>query len=287
MVALEQNLSDLEQERLRLEGVKTQLESDKVSLEQQKFNSERRWKVYSAIGAVGSALLTAATTQLVPALRSGDVLGARSTHTGGIVRFFDKSNDFLASGDSFHFEPLLSATKSEIWCLGSSFYISTDTYREKLVEKLRSGVNLNFLILNPDPSTLSRAAVTLNAPERELRDQVSAGLRSLLKLREEAKKLDPTAGKLSVRLTSELIASRLYFFDPKSMDGRTYVVPQVNRVNSQQLPGIVVQNKDAKYIETYFSGMQRVWSSDTAISLEQWLQAHPDVSDELGGATKK
>jgi hypothetical protein len=279
-VALEQDLSGLEQERLRLEGVKTKLEADKVSLEQQKFLSERRWKVYSAIGAVASVLLTVATTQLIPALRSNEFLST-GANNAGLLRFFERSNDFLASGGAHQFEAELATARTEVWCLGSSFYISTDTYRDKLLDKLRSGVSLHFLVLNPDSPALSRSASMLNAPESELNDQIRAGLRSLLKLMLEAKKLDAGAGQVFVKLTSEQIASRLYFFDPKTPDGATYIVPQVNRANSQSLPGFLLRNKEAKYHETFFAGMQRLWNSESSVALDQWLLAHPDISVEV------
>src|SRR5580698_7902921 len=49
-IVLEKDLSKIEEDRSSLENAKADLEREKLVLEKAKFASERRWRLYSAIG---------------------------------------------------------------------------------------------------------------------------------------------------------------------------------------------------------------------------------------------
>ena len=66
------------------------------------------------------------------------------------LKVFERSNDFLATGDSYQFPSLLKAAKREAWFVGTTFYITTDQYHDQLLAKLSEGVDLNFLVLSPN-----------------------------------------------------------------------------------------------------------------------------------------
>jgi hypothetical protein len=271
-VILEKDLSKIEEERLRLEQVRSDLESEKLALEKEKFDSERRWKIYSAAGAVLSAMLAAATTfNLIPQIHSSN-----QVVDIGLLEYFSHSNDFLATGITNRYEPMLKAARREVWFVGTSFYISVGQYTDELASKLTEGVNLNFLILDPESSALASTAKMFATSEDEVRNQCQSGLSSLLKLIEEANRSAvSTAGQITVKLSSEPLTSRMYFFDPKSDDGVSFYVPQVNRMNSQELPGFLVKNKSAKFHEKYFDGVRKLWFSGSVALLQDWIAAHP------------
>lgn len=67
-IILEQDFAEAERRRVDLETAKDNLEHEKLQLEKDKFRSERRWKIYSAIGAVFSAVIGGiGTSHLLPA----------------------------------------------------------------------------------------------------------------------------------------------------------------------------------------------------------------------------
>lgn len=276
-IVLEKDLTEIERERFGLE-------KDKLELEQQKFISEKRWKIYAAAGAALSALLTFTTTnQIIPRFTAPN--GLNPSNNIGLLGYFDQSNDFLASGGANHYQFLLDHTKHEAWFFGISFYISVEQYREILLKKVRSGVELNFLILDPNSSALARAAQVLGSSEQEIRNQCYSGLKSLQVLAQAARSGEGDLGKVNVKLMPEPPVSRIYFFDPKSDDGVTYYVPQVNRMNTQSLPGFLVLNKSAKIHDFYFAGIQKVWADPNTLWLKDWLEKNPAFLSSSTGTT--
>jgi hypothetical protein len=173
IVQLEKDLSRIDVEKSGLEQVKTDLESEKLELEREKFKSDKRWKLLSALGAVAAALLTFATSHF---------FNVSDDHGKEVERIYVKSNDFLSSRGSNTFLQLLKNTQREGWFVGTSFYISVDGYRDEILDKARSGVNLYFLILNPASQGLSRTALAADLSEETVREQCVTGIRSLKSL---------------------------------------------------------------------------------------------------------
>lgn len=84
-------------------------------------------------------------------------------------------------------------------------------------------------------------------------------------------------GTVRTKLVAEEFQLRVYFFDPKSNEGLTYYIPQINGTNSQFLPGFLADNAAAKYPSIYFNGILKLWNSPNAQTLESWEAAHPAV----------
>jgi hypothetical protein len=232
-----------------------------------------KWKKIAIMLPVIGALATALVTKLTVTPQPSTGLGDKSN--AGILKLFAQSNDFLTTGDKYQFTAILSRTRREAWFTGTTFYISTDQFHDLMLSKLAEGVDLNFLILNPDNRNTEKVARLLGVTDEELSSQCLAGIQTLNRMTEEARKAN-YPGTLRTKLVQEPFQLRAYFFDPKSSDGATYYIPQINGTNSQFLPGFLADNGSAKFPSIYFNGILKLWNSADAVALENWKLAHPN-----------
>lgn len=230
-----------------------------------------RWKklaiLLPVIGSIVAATITATWR---------DARSREPPPPPAAIQVFAKSNDFLATGGTRQFDTLLLATKREAWFVGTTFYISVDTHRELIKRKLSEGVDLNFLIFDPFGSHAADVARMLDIGVNELNDQCWLGIRTMIGLADDAR-AGRLPGHLSVKLIDDTLYSRLYLFDPKTTEGSTYYVPQVNQSNSQFLPGFLATNARAAFHVAYFDGVLRAWNGGSAQTLESWRATHPEI----------
>jgi hypothetical protein len=233
-----------------------------------------RWKkaaiILPIIGTLGAAFIATRLSAPAPG-----TIPKQGLDNIGTIKLYEASNDFLATGSKYQFAPLLKSTKREAWFIGTTFYISIDQFYSLLLSKLADGVDLNFLILNPDSQGEAFTARMLGVSEQELAFQCYAGIRILFRMSAEAHKAN-YPGTINVKLVNDEITTRLYFFDPKTDGGFTFFVPQVSGTNSQTLPGFVLANAAAKFHAQYFSAALVSWNGPGAQTLESWKAAHPD-----------
>jgi hypothetical protein len=232
-----------------------------------------RWKkaaiILPILGALGAAWISARLAVTQP------VSSTKQVNDGsGLQEVFESSNDFLGGASKFQFVPLLESSKREAWFVGTTFYISVDQFYGPLLKKLSEGVNLYFLILNPDGKGTANTARMLGVGGTEIADQCTAGIRILIRMSDDARKAN-YPGAVYVKLVDDELTSRLYLFDPKTDGGTSFFVMQVAGTNSQTLPGFVFSNSTAKFNSRYFDAVLKSWNSADAISLETWRAAHP------------
>jgi len=266
-VEIDKDLQAIQDANSALAADKAGLEEQKFALEQHKFKSDRFWKALSTIGAVlGVTIGYAYKYYLEPA----------STTTGApAIASFDRSNDFLSSNSQQSFRSLLKVANREAWFVGTSFYISTDQFRDELIEKARTGFDLNFLVFDPASPAAKTVAQLLDIPVESVVEQCVTGLRSLQVIR-KALLTSGSTGQVRVRLSQIPFSSRLYFFDPKITSGSIYVIPQVSSVSSQNSPGFLVRNDKAPFSSVFFDGIGRLWNGSFVTELDAWLRAHPE-----------
>jgi hypothetical protein len=231
-----------------------------------------RWKKAAIVVPVLGSLLavTIAATINRPSSEKNDLVDQI-----GVLKLYDRSNDFLSTGAKNLFTSSLAGARREAWFVGTTFFISTDQYYDMLLGRLADGIDLNFLILDPTSQALSDTSRMLGVSKEELALQCNAGIRILLRLAGDAARAN-APGKLNVKLVKDEITSRLYFFDPKTDNGLTYLVPQVTGANSQFLPGFLVKNSVAKFHAQYFDAAQSIWRDPDSVSLESWQALNPE-----------
>lgn len=232
-----------------------------------------RWKkiaiVLPVAGTLAASLIAA---EWKPAIFSSSMPSSKEEN----IVVLNKSNDFLATGGAMRFDGALKSAKREVWFLGTTFYITVDTHRDLIRKKLAEGVDINFIIFDPFGSNAQQVASMLDIGLNELMDQCLLGIRTMIKLADESRGAK-FPGELRIRLVNQVAYSRLYLFDPKSNEGTTYFIPQVNQSNSQMLPGFLVKNATAHYATAYFDGVQRTWNGSETLSLSDWRKKHPEV----------
>jgi hypothetical protein len=233
-----------------------------------------KWRKLAIVLPVVGSLATALLVEFIRSQQK-TATAAEPKLKKEISRIFERSNDFLATGDRHQFPSLLKQAKREAWFIGTTFYISTDQYHDLILSKLAEGVDLNFLILNPEGEAVAKVARLLGVAEKELSLDCMSGIRILLRTIDDARKAN-SPGTLRVKIVDEPIQTRLYIFDPKAQEGHVYYIPQLNGTNSQTLPGFLVENLVAPYHSTYFRGVLKMWNDPNAKTIEAWKSTHPD-----------
>lgn len=177
----------------------------------------------------------------------------------GLTRYYRASNDYL--GDMLGTD--IAAANDTIWFFGINFHISAEDKREAILGALKRGLNVRYLVVNPDSPQMAQIAYDFDSDPKNLADECRAGIRDLefLQSRWEKSKLnEKTPGELEIRLFDSTPRMRAYFFDP-GPNGKAYVVPYINRVNSPDSPGFLFGNFEAGVAKTYFYGVSKVWQS--------------------------
>jgi hypothetical protein len=233
-----------------------------------------RWRKLAILLPVIGTLLTALVAGAIHFLDAPASSAPGSAV--GIVKLFERSNDFLATGDQNQFPSMLKKAKREAWFVGTTFYISADQYHDVILSRLADGVDLNFLVLSPVGDGVGKVAHLLGVTEKELSADCASGIRILARTAKEAQAAN-YPGTLRVKIVDEPIQTRLYMFDPKADEGYLYFIPQLNGTNSQILPGFLVRNSTASYHSVYFNGVLKMWNDPAAQTLDAWSAAHPEM----------
>jgi len=228
----------------------------------------------------GIVVLLIGVVALVAWLRPDALLGLRGKAGAGVAAFakiYEKSNDFLATGDPYQFPSLLKSAKNEVWFVGTTFYISTAQYRDLFLSRLADGIDLNFLVLDPEGEAIGMMAQLLGSTKKELALDCTSGIRVLDRTADEARNAG-SRGVLRIKLIDEPIQTRFYLFDPKAEDGFVYFIPLVNGTNSQTVPGYLVRKSEDASCDTYLKGVFRMWNQPATKTIEAWKAAHPSFA---------
>lgn len=148
-----------------------------------------------------------------------------------------------------------------------------------LMGKLAAGVKIRYLIFDPRSTHLEDLANDFDQSAAELRAECEKGLQSILQLRREWQNRTSaisSPGELDVRVFETHPHARFYVFDPDRTKGNTFFVPYINKVNSPEAPGFLLENVKGGVFASYFGGIQRLWAASTPF--EEYLTHHPDVA---------
>jgi len=192
----------------------------------------------------------------------------------GLIEYYPHSNDFLGS-----IEGPIRQAQEDIWFYGTDFNISAGDRRPLLLNKLASGLRLNYLIFDPHSSHLEDLAADFDQSPAELRAECEKGLADLLQLRKEwqdKSKSSRSPGEVNVRVFETHPHARFYVFDSGRTQGRTFFVPYVNGVNSPGVPGFLLANVKDGVFRAYFSSILKMWNQSTDLSA--YIQQHPEFA---------
>lgn len=194
----------------------------------------------------------------------------------GLAGYYDRANDFLAA----ELTQRLRGAKEEVIFFGSSFQISAADARKELLSRLRQGVKIRYLILDPYSTAIDEIAKDFNISTSEMRSIASSSLRSILLLKkewDEVERSTATPGELQVKVFSARPTMRAYVFDGNRASSESYIVPYINRVNAPDSPGYIFKSKSDAFSK-YYASITQIWRD--AEPLEELLRRHPEVVKE-------
>jgi hypothetical protein len=177
----------------------------------------------------------------------------------GIVDFAPRANDFLPK-----LEKYITGAKQEIWFTGISFYVSLPQYKDIIIKKLAEGINVRFLVYDPNSQNLKDVARGFSQTDKSLKSECDLTIQNLKEIHDDWKIKD-LPGRFEVRVFTSIPKARIYIFDRTSEDGYTFFIPHVDQQNSPILPGFLVKNIKTGIAPAYFEGIERLWKNSKPI----------------------
>lgn len=195
----------------------------------------------------------------------------RPTAPSPIV-IYGKANDFLTEAA---LRKHIRKSEHEVWFYGANFHVSAPEIGPDLMEALKNGVNIRYLVFDFTCPLASEIAHHLGETLPEFESESRKGILGIQRAQREWRKIRGDSDKtLEVKLHCHVPGSRAYFFDPRSSEGITYLVPYGARVSSASTPGLLaLENRETNFVSYFRSVFQRWNDSD---SIELWLRAHPE-----------
>ena len=134
---------------------------------------------------------------------------------------------------------LIEQATQQILFRGVHFNISVSDRRSIFLKKLKEGVNLHFIILDPDSESVDITAESYNMRPEELKAECMLGIeifKGFLSDYEDLKRDGEKIGDLKIFLASDLPRARFYLFDPQSSFGIVIFTPYVDQLRSSHSP---------------------------------------------------
>lgn len=176
------------------------------------------------------------------------------------------------------FENFLKSTKNDVSILCTSTISHLPTKQIQIIEKLKNGVNIRYIVLDPLSPTMPWVAKDFGLPLERLEAENKTSLYALINLRNEWEKIkngSPVPGHLEIRLLDGQLHTRMYVFDRTSSNGSTILVPYMNQHGSMTLPAFNFSNGTySTLLSEYWASFEKIWNNST--DLQQFLNLHPE-----------
>ena len=170
----------------------------------------------------------------------------------------------------------IAVSQSEMFLAAINFSYTPILNIAEFQDKIERGVNIRFMVLNPMTQILGYIARGIAMSEEHLRTDNKLHLKTIIDLQLYADSLRrelTTAGEVAIRLFDAIPRGRGYVFD--GLEGESFFVPYASRGPTRPLPVYHCTNS-GKVARRYISGMEELWESDDAISVEVFLERYPE-----------
>lgn len=200
----------------------------------------------------------------IPFLKSGEI--AESTN---IVAYTESK--------ALHekFNEIIGSAHKEIIFWGGNFYYSVNENREQILERLKMGVVIKYLIFNPESSNCNYVSRDFNELENTFYDQTVTTIKNLKSIKgewERAKQTSKKGGGLEIRLYNNIPRLRAYMIDTQSESSYSYFVHFLHKIDSSKTPAYQIKNNYKGIINSYLESFNNLWDSDDTITLEEYLK---------------
>ena len=152
----------------------------------------------------------------------------------------------------------LSKTKEEAWFFGTNFHVTTEHFRDELLDAARSGIKIHFLTLCPNSILLPYVARSFSMSTSSLKHRCDSTVEDLHRLQRQVE-VENVAGKFEFKLYDLIPFFRAYFIDP-FCGGRTYIVPYIMNLDPADAPGYWMPIDDPMAIKP-LSSITELWKT--------------------------
>jgi hypothetical protein len=175
------------------------------------------------------------------------------------IEYVDYSNDFLP-----RLPRMIEDAKHDVWFFGTDFHITAQDRKEQLLDALHHGVNIKFLVLDPDvpDALLTQMEHDFAQPKRTFIEECYIGLDAIFEIKDEWEKNPTTAATIDVRVYQHYPWTRVYFFDPNDDAASSiYFVPYISSANTPKTPGFFFKNGLNVVAKTYHNTFLNIWTN--------------------------
>lgn len=251
----------------------------------------------SALVSLGVAFLVAVTLSrrwLDARLSSSLVTGfaiVLATAAGWRILVFDSAaqraglSGYEMRSEGDRLAPIIAGyiddSRESLWFCGTTFYVTVSQFdfEDKLLAKLHAGVDIHFLIIDPDSVFYAEAARMAQITPAEMLPGTHITIRALLRLKRRLEADTHNTGRrgrLEVWLYDAMPTARIYCADPKTPAAQMLFVPYFGNANSTTLPAFEFRGY-SHALEAYFSKVQLLRAGRP---LDEWLKAHPEFEQQ-------
>ena len=179
---------------------------------------------------------------------------------------------------------LISECKVEVVYYGVNLHFSVRSYVSSIERKLAQGVNFRLLLLNPCGTFLNQIQNSVYPG-----DDLSVGcIKSAMEVLSYFNKSqfagfqDNTTsteqGVIDIRFFDAPIHGRIFFIDPEDdSHGVMFFVPYMHGINTDELPGYMMQNAKSKPYIMYYEQFKKLWEAAETLQLKQFLADYPEM----------
>jgi DNA-binding winged helix-turn-helix (wHTH) protein len=164
----------------------------------------------------------------------------------------ERSNSYIVRLLGAH----LQHAKSEAWFFGTNFHLTTEQFRVEILDALKRGVNIYYIVFSPKSVLLPHIANSFNMPEERLENFCDGTIKNLTYIQKQALEQN-ASGKLEYKLYESIPYFRAYFLDP-FLDGHSYIVPYLMGANPADIPGYLIPSTDSRSV-TRFEAVAALW----------------------------
>ncbi len=173
------------------------------------------------------------------------------------------------------FEEIINSAQKEIIFWGGNFYYSVNENRSMILEKLRKGITIKYLIFNPESPFCNYVSRDFNEIENTFYDQSITTIKNLKGIKAEWDILKLTSkkgGGLEIRLFNNIPRLRIYMIDTQSENSYSYIVHFLYKIDSSKVPVYKIRNNYKGIVENYLESFNNLWESADTITLEEYLK---------------
>ena len=252
--------------------------------EWEKDNSERYQRELRELTKASSESNFNKPSRLLPLQDSTSQSQILSGHMMGVEKIYPG----LPQGDILNL--ILEKKPKEICFFGTHFNVNLPYNDHRLLEQLKVGTKLSFLVLDPFQEQLIKIqSYAFGSSPVNVSNGCEGGISSLIGLMKQFKaesKSDNCHQKIMAKITTSLPRMRAYVVDPNDTNATSYFIPYMNNVPATESPVIACKNIQDGLFGKYYEGLIKEWNSQRSTYIQKYIRNHECLANAKGFINK-